>query len=547
MSPPLKVAPWQQRPIDGFWSRPLIGPERMFDQWLEINGWAEWTSAVVFTVAPSLTSKTNTDKGIKTWFNQAISLLCLEKPSLLAFIERGKEGSAASKSRNFVYRPLESDDDLAGRIARQTTILHTKKSVQDGLKTLTDEFYKDPERRISLELGEHLIHISLVASSAEPGSFGLAIRCNHALNDSWSGIAILHDILGKLADGLTRSEPWPSYKIASPSALHPCYLDILQKPIGDDPLDQESQEKAKHLLGANLENITFCPVSQEPAKDLPDTDYCCRRQVFTQEQTQKIVQICKAQGVSVTALLTALQTFALLETFPPEDSSRTKAAPICVSNRLRHTSLTYDNQSSSQLSLHQTAKEAAAIGPIMATTFLVSPFDVSPYLQHENKSNGSRDWRKDIWEVARNAGRATDDAIESNISEHVDWTQGPAAFGGVAHALEAMKAGLAPSPPGILTPLSSIGLLDGIHIRETYGDGGQSESPALKLVDFVFYSRVNKWFGPQVWAWTALEKLNTIMVMPDPRIRSVPNIEWWDLFNDMIAGIATGDPDDVQG
>ncbi|KAM0543440.1 hypothetical protein ACHAPJ_012304 [Fusarium lateritium] len=471
MSSPVEVAPWQQRPDDGFWSRPLIGPERMFDQWLEINAWAEWTSAVVFTVAPSLTSKINTDISIETWFHRAISLLCLEKPSLLAFIERGKEGSAAAKSRNFVYRPLISDGDLAERVSRQTDILHTKESVKDGLKTLTDDFYSDPERRISLELGAHLIHISLVVSSAEPGSFGLAIRCNHALNDSWSGIAILDDILVKLADDLIKSAPWPSYKIASPSSLHPCYLDILQKPIGHDALDQESQEKAKQLLGANLENITFCPVSQEPAKDLPDTDYSHRRQVFSQEQTQKIVQVCKAQGVTVTALLTALQIFALLETFPPEDSSRTKAAPICVS------------------------KEAAAIGPIMATTFLVSPFDVSPYLQHKNKFNGSRDSSKDIWEVARNAGRATDEAIASNISEHVDWTQGPAAFGGVAHVLEAMKGELAPSPPGILTPLSSIGLLDGIHIREAYGDEGQSGIPALKLDDFAFYSRVNNLFG----------------------------------------------------
>ncbi|KAF4973286.1 hypothetical protein FSARC_361 [Fusarium sarcochroum] len=416
----------------------------MFDQWLEINAWTEWTSAVVFTVAPSLASKINSNADIEAWFNQAASLLCLEKPSLLASIERGQEGSAASKSRNFVYRPLTSDDDLAERIARQTTILYSEESVQDGLKTLTDDFYSDPQRRISLELGDHLIHISLVVSSAEPGTFGLAIRCNHALNDIWSGMAILDDILSKLADGLAKSAPWPSYKIVSPSSLHPCYLDILQKPIGDTVLDQESQEKAKQLLSANLENITFCPVSQEPAKDQPDTDYSLRRQVFSQEQTQKIVQVCKSKGVTVTALLTALQMFVLLDTFPPEDLSRSTAAPICVSNRLRHTSLAYDKERDSQISLHKITEEAAAIGPVMATTFLVSPFDVSPYLQHKNKSNDDQNWSKDIWEVARNAGRATDDVIKSNISEHVDWTQGPAAFGGVAHALEAMKAGLAP-------------------------------------------------------------------------------------------------------
>jgi hypothetical protein len=38
----------------------------------------------------------------------------------------------------------------------------------------------------------------------------------------------------------------------------------------------------------------------------------------------------------------------------------------------------------------------------------------------------------------------------------------------------------------------------------------------------------------QTWAWTALGKLNIIMVMPDPRVRSVPNLEWWALYNKKI-------------
>lgn len=38
----------------------------------------------------------------------------------------------------------------------------------------------------------------------------------------------------------------------------------------------------------------------------------------------------------------------------------------------------------------------------------------------------------------------------------------------------------------------------------------------------------------QTWAWMALGKLNIIMVMPDPRVRSVPNLKWWDLYNDKI-------------
>jgi hypothetical protein len=110
-------------------------------------------------------------------------------------------------------------------------------------------------------------------------------------------------------------------------------------------------------------------------------------------------------------------------------------------------------------------------------------------------------------------------------------------------------------PPGMFTPLSSAGLLDGTHLRGTYGKDERGDGPALKLDDFSFYSRVSNLFGrkyspqfryfdirvsltvlcvAQTWAWTALGKLNTILVMPDPRIRSVPNIEWWGLFNASI-------------
>ncbi|KAF4960198.1 hypothetical protein FGADI_1218 [Fusarium gaditjirri] len=105
-----------------------------------------------------------------------------------------------------------------------------------------------------------------------------------------------------------------------------------------------------------------------------------------------------------------IDALALLKTFPPEDMSR-----------------------------------AAYVGPAMANTFLVSPFDVSPYLKNQGVSIGDENQWKIVWEVAQNVGRATDEAAKSNLSEHVDWTQGPAAFGGVAHVMEAMKAGLLPS------------------------------------------------------------------------------------------------------
>ncbi|KAF4455803.1 l- -diaminobutyrate decarboxylase [Fusarium austroafricanum] len=413
----------------------------------KFDGWAEWMSAVVFTVAPSLSSGLDSNANVEAWFNKAVSLICLEKPSLLATIERGQEGSPTTKPRDFIYHPLESDDDLTERVKQRTTILHTEKLVQDGLKSLTDNFYSTPEKRISIELGQHLIHISLVVSSAEAGTFALAIRCNHALNDFWSGAAVLNNILGKLADGLVNKTPSPSYKNTAASSLHPCYLDILRNPIGDTPLDDASQEKAKQLLGANLENITICPIAQGPAKDQPSTDYAVRRRVFSRDTTNKILQICKAHGVAVTAFLTVLQAFALLRTFPPQDSSRTEAAPICVSNRLRYTFLGIHEEKSTSYSksMSQIFKDTAGIGPVMATTFLVSPFDVSPFLKSPKDYIYSQDWQKDIWKVAEHVSRATDKAVKSTISEHVDWTQGPAAFGGVAYAMEAMKAGHLPS------------------------------------------------------------------------------------------------------
>ncbi|SCV49692.1 uncharacterized protein FFB14_11043 [Fusarium fujikuroi] len=542
-----KVSPWKQR-SDGLWSRPLIGPERMFDQWLEIDGWTEWMGAVIFTIAPSYASHLNSKDPVETWFSRAVSRLCLEKPSLLAVIERGQDESAVAKSRDFVYRPLTSDNDLSERIKQRTTVLHTEKPAQEGLKLLTDDFYSTPEKRISLELGDHLIHISIVSSSSEVGTFSLAIRYNHALNDFWSGAAILNNLLSKLADGLSTTQVLPlSYKDASHSSLHPCYLDFLRDPIGDAPLDAESQAKAAQLLGANLGNITLCPISQEPAKDRPDTEYSVRRKILSQETTQKVFKVCKEHGFTVTALLTALQALALLKTFPPEDVSRTTAAPICVSNRLRQTSFggNQDRSAASKTRLSEICQEAAYIGPVMATTFLVSPFDVSPYLKSQDAPIGDDNWRKIVWEVAQNIGRATDEAVKSNLSEHVDWTQGPAAFGGVAHAMEAMKAGLLPSPPGMFTPLSSAGLLDGHHLPGSYGSLDPNDKPALNIDDFSFYSRVSNLFGPQIWAWTFAEKLNIILVMPDPRVRSVPDIKWWNLFNEMVIKVAAEGSSDV--
>ncbi|KAF4466997.1 l- -diaminobutyrate decarboxylase [Fusarium albosuccineum] len=532
-SQPATLAPWQQRQNDGAWSRPLVGPEKMFDEWLEVVGWTEWIGAIIFS--SSFPSAKNTSKAhVEEWFKRALTRLCLEKPSLLATIERGQGSSASSKDRAFVYRPLADNDDISQRIDQRTTVVHTEKSVEDGLKSVTDDFYHNPGNRISIELGDHLVHFSFVVSSAEPGKFGLAVRNNHSLVDFWGGMAIFDNILDKLAADSGEASA-PSFKEASTSSLHPCYLDILQEPLGSNAFDASMVEKAQYLLGSNLQNITFCPIGQGATNNPPNTDYPVRRQVYSEETTKKIMQICKANGVTVTALLTAIQTLALLRAFPPPDPSRTSAAPICVSNRLRQTALAHEKPDSDANPLGQLARKAADIGPVMSTTFLVSPFDAAPFLGLDTAKDG---WKESVWKVAQNVHEATTQATSSNISEHLEWTQGPASFGAVAGVLEAVKGGHAPAPPGMFTPLSSAGLLDGIHLKGSYGAKGEVGNQTLKLDDFSFYSRVNNLFGPQTWVWTALGKLNLILVLPDPRVCAADNLGWWDDYKDMITKIA---------
>ncbi|KAM0345026.1 hypothetical protein ACHAPU_006911 [Fusarium lateritium] len=436
-----KVAPWKQGD-DGFWRRPLVGPERMYDQWLELDGWTEWMGAVMFTVESSLLPEIETKSSIETWFKKTMYHVFHRKSSLFAIIERGEGDSATSKSRDFVYDPITSDEDLAERITQRTSILHTAESVRTGLKSLTDDFYSSPEKRISFELGDHLIHLSFVASSAEPGTFALAIRCNHALNDFWSGVGVLDEALRSLAEGLINDEPLLPFERFSALLLHPCYLDLMETPSGDTPLNDEDREKARQLLAANMNNITSFPISEEPAKDLADTDYSVRRQEFSQDMTEKIIKMCKDHGVTVTSFLTAMQTLALLEMFPPQDPARTMAAPICVSNRLRYTVYKYKDLSPGTLEpLNHVYRKGAIMGPIMASTFFITPFLVSVY----DGPNDGHSWRTNVWKVAKSVGRAIESEAKSNTCDHVDWTQGPAAFGGVSHMIEAMKSGQMPS------------------------------------------------------------------------------------------------------
>lgn len=52
-------------------------------------------------------------------------------------------------------------------------------------------------------------------------------------------------------------------------------------------------------------------------------------------------------------------------------------------------------------------------------------------------------------------------------------------------------------PPGVYTPLSNAGLLDGVHLQESHSTigKGKNKGPVIKLEDFSFYPRVSNWFG----------------------------------------------------
>jgi hypothetical protein len=211
-------------------------------------------------------------------------------------------------------------------------------------------------------------------------------------------------------------------------------LSNFRRPVWDSTAEQ--------ILSANQNNITICPISEEPAEDLPSTDYTVRRQELSEDMTTNIIEMCKKHGVTVTSFLTALQALALVETFPPQDPARTLAAPICVSNRLRHTIYKYKERSAGTLnSLDHMHRLGALMGPVMASTILVTPFLVSVY----DGPNDGHSWRTNVWKVAKSADRATKEEVKSNICDHVDWTQGPAAFGVLAQAVEGMKAGHIPS------------------------------------------------------------------------------------------------------
>ncbi|KAF4974823.1 hypothetical protein FZEAL_8319 [Fusarium zealandicum] len=135
--------PWRQRSEDGSWAGPLVGPEKMFGAWLELDGWAEHIASITFRTVPSMIPQT--PEAIEGWFRRAASSTLLENPSLMAHIDRTEGSPVSARNRAFIYNPVMGHDDLAERTATMTTVISTETSTEDGIKSITDYFYAHPD------------------------------------------------------------------------------------------------------------------------------------------------------------------------------------------------------------------------------------------------------------------------------------------------------------------------------------------------------------------------------------------------------------------
>lgn len=194
----------------------------------------------------------------------------------------------------------------------------------------------------------------------------------------------------------------------------------------------------------HLNNITHWPNKQEPAANDSTTDYAVRRHTFTVETTSRLVAICREHGVTVTALLLAVQCVALLITFPPEDENKREASLNLVSNRLGKTTLSDVVVDETESESEKGAKKASIPGPVMATTFFVASCDVGDCIDAAKSHKGDEIWRESVWKVSSKIQIRLKEVEPQTITEKAYWTEGPTGFGLVSIAMGAMKSGNAP-------------------------------------------------------------------------------------------------------
>jgi hypothetical protein len=432
----------------------------MFEDWLSIDGWVEWVASVKFS------DDTLTQESIESVFMSAVASLALERPSIIASIERTDQGPS------FVFNPIADMAYLHTRVSQIANVVQVDDTLESGVTTITDQFYAETDKRISIELGPSLMQLTMVRSSLskEAGKYAILLRSHHSLNDFLSGMAMFDGILSKIAK---RKGPDVSLLSSTEDRLHPCYIDLLREPVDHYTSTEAETAKASEIMGKvsisssseqphltcfivqQMANITIWPNKQEPAQETSTTDYAVKRKTFTEETTSKLVSVCKKHGVTVTALLLAIQTVAVLMTFPPDDENRTEAILNLVSNRLTKTTLfdvTMDetevtsngSNADTRSTARRRAQKAATTGPIMATNFVLAPCDVGVYVDAKKQYGTEDAWRKCIWQVANSVKKTIQNTASQNFTEKAYWTEGPTGFGIIAMALSAMKSGAAP-------------------------------------------------------------------------------------------------------
>lgn len=176
----------------------------MFDEWLQLDGWVEHITSVTFSVQPG--TETRAFKSPRAWFTQAVTKLFVDTPSLLTSIKRGGELSALDTEREFAYRPLESIDDLNRRVEERISVL------------ASDDI---------IELGESLVHLTLISSSSsQPAKYALALRSHHALLDFLGAMNVPNRLLDNLTMDASQIDP-PHCDGTDITRLHPSYLDLI--------------------------------------------------------------------------------------------------------------------------------------------------------------------------------------------------------------------------------------------------------------------------------------------------------------------------------
>jgi len=239
-----KVSEWKEAET-GVFRRPLVGAERMFDDFHTADGWVEWIASVSFAKGDNTSVK---QQELESWVGNAVDAVLLESPSLLAEVERKENATTEPPSTQceFVYRKLADLEDFSQKRSQILSFVHSSETTEVGLKTVTDDFYQKTEECISTTLGPALVHFTFVSSDREPDQYAIALRSSHALNDFWSGMAILRAILQQLA---TQAKPDAGLIASQTERLHPCYIDLLRNPVDHHAASEEELAQGSQSIG----------------------------------------------------------------------------------------------------------------------------------------------------------------------------------------------------------------------------------------------------------------------------------------------------------